>query len=187
VFACVRNGAIVIAHPDDEVLWCGGLMIRYPSRWTVICCSIPRADPIRAYKFFAACDVLGAKGRLLPFEEAESHKPLPHLGALDLDAFDCIVTHNEFGEYGHVQHQRLHHAIMDRWPGKTVTIGYGEAASDHATCIALTESEMVRKLAALRCYDHVSPNDGKPKWQALLDRYGSQFDLSVETYERFRT
>jgi hypothetical protein len=39
-------------------------------------------------------------------------------------------------------------------------------------------------MAALRCYDHVSSLDGIPKWRALIDRYGSEFDLGVETYAR---
>jgi hypothetical protein len=39
-------------------------------------------------------------------------------------------------------------------------------------------------MAALRCYDHTSPIDGKPKWRALLGRYGGEFDLGVETYDR---
>jgi LmbE family N-acetylglucosaminyl deacetylase len=189
VFDGVRNGVIVVAHPDDETMWCGGLMARYPGRWTVICCSIPRMDPIRAYKFFAACESLGAKARLLPFKEAEPDRPLTHLAALDpLTEFDCIVTHNAVGEYGHVQHVGLHRFIADRSPpeGGLVMIGYGEAASSDAERIVLSESEMARKLIALRCYDHISPSDGKPKWRALLDRYGSMFDLSIETYEGYR-
>ena len=27
-------------------------------------------------------------------------------------------------------------------------------------------------------------SDGKPKWRALIDRYGAEFDLGVETYDR---
>lgn len=186
IFGAVRNGAIVVAHPDDETLWCGGLMLRHPSCWTVICCSIPKTDPIRAWKFFSACDDLGAKPRLMPFGESDARLPLDHLDDLDLSSFDCVVTHNAIGEYGHVHHIQIHRFIAERWPDKTVTIGYGEAGSDRATRIALSEGEMARKLIALRCYDHISPSDGKPKWRALLDRYGAQFDLSVETYERHR-
>jgi LmbE family N-acetylglucosaminyl deacetylase len=29
--------AVIVAHPDDEVLWAGGLMLMHPdSNWTVI-------------------------------------------------------------------------------------------------------------------------------------------------------
>jgi hypothetical protein len=183
-FDTVRNGAIVVAHPDDETLWCGGLMVRHPGVWTVICCSIPRTDPIRAYKFFLACEALGAKARLLPFEESAPNARCPAIDHLDLSDFDCVVTHNALGEYGHAHHRALHHHIAQRWPDKMVTIGYGDAPG--SVRIALSGEEMGRKVAALSCYDHTSSSDGKPKWRALLDRYGTMFDLSFETYERHR-
>jgi len=63
-----------------------------------------------------------------------------------------------------------------------VTGGYGK--SPRVKRIALNEFQLGLKMAALRCYDHTSPIDGKPKWRALLDRYGSEFDLGVETYDR---
>lgn len=186
MFESVRNGAIVVAHPDDETLWCGGLMVRYPSRWTVICCSIPRTDPIRAYKFFAACEAFGAKARLLPFTESDPKAGLGNLDDLSLGSFDCVVTHNEVGEYGHQHHVDVHRSIRGRWPGRMVTIGYGDASGPDAERIALSPSETAHKMTALRCYDHTSPSDGKPKWRALIDRYGAMFDLSIETYERHR-
>lgn len=194
MFDTVRAGAIVVAHPDDETLWCGGLMLRYPGRWTVICCSIPRADPIRAWKFFDACAVLGARARLLPFVEARADEPLGHLEALELDGYDCIVTHNETGEYGHRHHRDVHAHVLARAPERAVAIGYRAparpVANDRsaATCVLrLSTPDFWRKREALARYDHVSPHDsGRAKSDALLDRYGSMFDLSTETYERIR-
>src|SRR6185369_9909067 len=93
---------LVVAHPDDESLFFGGLLASEPGDWTVISCSIPRTDPIRAWKFFDACEVLGAKPRLLPFSETEFN-----ISALELSSFDQIVTHNSAGEYGHPQHLQL--------------------------------------------------------------------------------
>jgi len=195
MFQNVRRGAIVVAHPDDESLWCGGLMARYPARWTVICCSVPRTDPIRAYKFFRACEVLGAKARLLPFPEGTND--LRHLDEIDLGCFDCVVTHNDIGEYGHLHHVHVHQSVIGRCCGAksafvppypyarrdVLTIGYGKPANPESLLINLNEFEIERKLTALRCYDHVSPSDGKPKWEALIERYSQMFDLGVETYD----
>jgi hypothetical protein len=45
------NCAMIVAHPDDETLWAGGLMLLHPeSRWTVmtIC---RKSDADRAARF----------------------------------------------------------------------------------------------------------------------------------------
>ena len=158
-------------------------MARYPARWTVFCCSIPRADPIRAYNFFRACEVFGVKARLLPFEE--SADIATHLEVLrDLNDFDCVVTHNEIGEYGHEHHKQVYRYVAGQCRDKVVTIGYGKPADPRSVIINLDERELERKLTALRCYDHISPTDGKPKWQALIERYSPMFNLGIETYDR---
>lgn len=174
--------ALVVAHCDDESLWFGGLLASEPGDWTVIACSIPRADPERAWKFFDACCVLGARARLLPFVETAAQDPLQQTGLIDLSGFDQIVTHNDVGEYGHQHHRWLNRHLTARYPDKVVTGCYGKDPGPKR--IVLDAHQMGIKMAALRCYDHTSPMDGKPKWRALLDRYGSQFDLGVETYDR---
>lgn len=174
--------ALVVAHPDDESLFFGGLLAAEPGDWTIICCSIPRTDPIRAWKFFDACAVLGASPRLLPFIEAGPKEPLQNAEMIDLSSFEQIVTHNMVGEYGHPHHVQLNRLLTARYGEKVVTGGYGKGPG--ARRIALSHSQIETKMTALRCYDHTSPSDNKPKWQALIDRYGSQFDLGVETYDR---
>lgn len=186
MFNDVRRGVIVVAHPDDESLWCGGLVLRYPGVWSIIACSIPRADPIRAWKFYEACKRLGVyRAQVLPVIEPPANESFSHLAMLDLAEFDCIVTHNSRGEYGHKQHSSLHHDLVARWPEKVVTIGYGSGRPGDEV-IALTPEECSRKRIALQAYDHISPTDGKPKWDALIARYGGMFDLDVETYDRHR-
>lgn len=178
------RAAAVVAHPDDESLWFGGLVAAEPGDWTIICCSIPRSDPIRAWKFFDACTVLGAKPRLLPFAERQG-SDLDGLDAINLDGFDRIVTHNHVGEYGHPHHVSLHKWLRARYRDVLLTGCYGKSAGP--LVVKLDARQLGIKMAAIRSYDHVSPHDsGRPKWQALLDRYGTEFDLSCETYERHR-
>jgi hypothetical protein len=169
------RSAIVVAHPDDETLWCGGYPLRYPGDWTVLCCSVPRIDPIRAIKFFDACAILGVCGDVLPFTESQPNEALGHLDKLDLSGFDLILTHNAAGEYGHRHHQSVHQYVTRHATCKVMTFKGTQVRLD------LTPDETARKLAALACYDHTSPTDAKPKWQALLDRY--HIDPTVETYD----
>lgn len=180
MFTGVRHGVIVVAHPDDEVMWAGGLLARFGERFTVICCSIPRTDPVRAWKFFAACEVFGARAKLLPFTETPPGEALDHGGLLDLRSFDLIVTHNAEGEYGHHHHRALHRFITNANPSSTATFGWRPEGRG-SEVLHLTADEQQRRMAALRCYDHVSPSDGKQKWQALLDRY--PIDLRIETFD----
>ncbi len=177
----VRNGVLVVAHPDDETLWCGGLLLRYHTNFQVICCSIPRRDPIRAWKFYDACHRLAIRrARILPVIEPDASSNFDHLSMLDLSEFDCIVTHNAVGEYGHKQHVSVHEYVRSRWADRMISIGYGLPPGE--TKVVLTAEESRRKQLALQCYDHTSSSDRKPKWEALLQRYGTQYDLNTEYY-----
>jgi LmbE family N-acetylglucosaminyl deacetylase len=176
---------LVTAHPDDECLWFGGLVLRYPGDWTIICCSVPTRDPIRAYKFFDACDDLGAKGRLLPFQETLG-RPLKSLESIALESYDVIVTHGPKGEYGHPHHRQAHSFVRGRVNGPILCSAY----NDLSDCpIELTAVEWSCKLAALKSYDHDMLWGGKwrPTWDALIAEYGTPgqhhgFDLKCERY-----
>ena len=174
-----HNNVIVTAHPDDETLWCGGLPIRFSDRkWTVICCTIPRADPVRAEKFFDACRVLGATPVLRRYLETE---PMDFRG-LDLSEFDCVVSHNPGGEYGHPQHKEVSRFVLSNYrASQTMLFGYGGQIKT-VTDIILDPQEYSQKLAALKCYDHQSPSDSQPKWKALLDRYFPNGGFHRESY-----
>lgn len=168
----VERPVAVLAHPDDEALWCAGLICGSNLPWTVICCSIPPHEPPRAWRFFDACEVLGARPRLMPFEERHSL----NLSLLDLNEFDFIVTHGEAGEYGHLHHQQVHAHVRQRWGEKARYIGYG---GEGRFRLPLDEVTRARKLQAIKCYV-----DGEsPKWKLLLKLYGRQFDLWEERYD----
>jgi len=171
--------ACITAHPDDEVLWAGGLIQK--GDWTVICCSVPRIDPIRAYKFYRCCDVLGVKGRVLPFSEGDPSENFRHLDAIeDLNSFDGVLTHNATGEYGHVHHRFVHNYVVDNFNGPVFTFGFGKGKYQYA----LTDDEVHRKMMALQCYDHRLPYGGSTpmKWEALLHRYMQDQDFSKESF-----
>ena len=183
-----NNNVIVTAHPDDEVLWASSFPLKYPERnWTVICCSVPRMDSIRAWKFFNACDVLGVSPRLIPSQETSPDQDLAHLDVLDLSGYDMIVTHNAHGEYGHRHHRNVHEYVTSNYDN-VVTFGYskGKLGSIHHK---LTPFEYQIKLKALKQYNHLFPyrGDNIPKWEALIHRYADVegLDFSLETFDEF--
>jgi LmbE family N-acetylglucosaminyl deacetylase len=190
----VVRTALVVAHPDDEALFFAGLVLSQPEHaWAIICCTVPRVDPIRAWKFFDACEALGAKGRLLPYQEPEPHLPLEdeRLALLDLSSYDRIVTHGVEGEYGHLHHRNLHRFIHSHWGHKQIWSCCPPGKSDFDSAVTLTGDLLAAKLAALECYDHVLPYAGvaMPKWQALVKRYCEErsWDLGTERYRIHRS
>ena len=177
---------VVTAHPDDEILWAGGFLIRNPGT-TVICCSVPRHDSIRAWKFFDACYALDAKPRLLPSTESSPDQLLTHLESIDLSQYDLIVTHNSEGEYGHLHHQCVHEYVVSNWKDKKIqTFGYRKNGEGKIK-IHLNPEECERKLQALKKYDHIWPYNGNniPKWEALLHRYVTVegINFTIETFD----
>jgi len=193
----VRRAALIVAHPDDETLWAGGLVLRTASQiyWTVVCCSIPRLDPIRVQKFQAACSALRVR-KTIVIQQVETKPPqlLPYLDQeLPLrlpQAVDMVVTHGIAGEYGHVHHCQLGEWIRRNVHLPVVSIALRPKPNpiEGMHVVALTEEEWRQKERALRCYNHVMPYEGRvmPKWQALLRRYGTTFDLQTEVYDGLR-
>lgn len=180
------RGAVVVAHPDDEALFFAGLMLQWPITWDVICCSIPKTDPVRAWKFLRACEILNAAPKLIPWTEAPIGHPVPDpvLAVLEeeLPAYDVIVTHSRVGEYGHSQHVHLHDFIGDRWPTKAMFGCYGTL--EGPLVCRLDENQSNRKWHAIGAYDHVAPNNGGAIKAAFLHQtIGKMFDLRVESYE----
>ena len=169
--------AMVVAHPDDETLWAGGLLNRlFPI--DVICCSIPRRDPERALCFFEAVRALGHFPILMPFTESEPSMPLKNLQHLELSKYALIITHGKNGEYGHLHHKQLHQFLIKEFFGVIISFGFGRGNLK----LSLSKADWTNKLNALKHYDNVSPFDeGKPKWQALLEKYN--IDASTEFFE----
>src|SRR5689334_18042557 len=120
--------AMVVAHPDDESLWAGGLPLRFKDReWTIFCCSIPRRDPIRATQAIAAALSLDCSLTRLDHVETDLETRFTWLTELHLDGFDTIVTHNAYGEYGHQHHIGVHDYIAENYSHKElIYFGYGD-------------------------------------------------------------
>lgn len=188
---CLPDSAralLVVAHPDDEVIWCGGLLLRYPRvEWDVLCCSVPRRDPVRALKFREACVRLGAtRSRVYPVAESATYDLLP-LPPVDFAEYRTVVTHGETGEYGHLHHRSIHYGVVATAPQTMHLITMAARRRRRGELldqvIELTAEEVARKVYALQAYDHFQR--GRPKWVGLLGRYVREFG-PLEAYDVVR-
>ena len=107
----------IVAHPDDETIWMGGLLLKNPDwKWTIF--SLCRKkDSDRMPKFINVCKAYGAKAiigdlddeKLLPLNIDELCKFI--LDKISSEKYDYIFTHGKNGEYGHIRHKEIHLAV----------------------------------------------------------------------------
>lgn len=121
--------AVIVAHPDDETLWAGGLILMHPEvDWTVVAIC-RRTDPDRAPKFFKALERLDATGIMADLDDGPEQNPLDNsevqktiTNLLPCERFDLIITHSTSGEYTrHLRHEETARAVLALWNGNGIS------------------------------------------------------------------
>jgi len=122
-FPLQARAAVVVAHPDDEILWCGGWILAHPQwHWHIV--TLCRAeDPDRAPKFRKVLNHLRAEGAMADLDDGPEQDPLDPqsvretvLRLLPDTAFDLILTHGPRGEYTrHRRHEESCRAVAQLW------------------------------------------------------------------------
>jgi LmbE family N-acetylglucosaminyl deacetylase len=123
------NAAVIVAHPDDETLWAGGMMLTHPGyNWfvTAVC---RKSDPDRSVRFFKAMQSYGAKGILADLDDGPEQVPLSLtdiqqviLQLLPALAFDLVLTHAPGGEYTrHRRHEEVSQAVIGLWQAGAIS------------------------------------------------------------------
>ncbi|MFZ5366131.1 MAG: PIG-L family deacetylase [Patescibacteria group bacterium] len=168
------NAWIIIAHPDDETIFCGGTMLSYPFvSWNVICVTMqmrtvrPKEfkDAMEMYKKFGvnieSCLTLekkdtGKRGDLLTLEDINDWKEsLKKLGLKP----DLVFTHNKEGDYGHDHHKNINlivHALFSNvldfaYPGDKVIKRF--SSNNKLYLVSLTKEILAKKNKIMNsCY-----------------------------------
>ena len=110
---------VIVAHPDDETLWAGGLLLGHPEWSTFIVTLCRGKDPDRAPRFRSALDQLNACGAMGDLDDgpAQTRIPSPEVQAAILSllpgrTFDLLLTHGPEGEYTrHRRHEEAAQAV----------------------------------------------------------------------------
>lgn len=111
------NALAIVAHPDDEIIWMGGMILKHKNwNWTIysLC---RRDDRDRAPKFFRVCALLGVHGIIDDLDDKvlksldETEIIMRVIETFGKKKFDYLFTHGENGEYGHIRHCEIHAAI----------------------------------------------------------------------------
>lgn len=120
--------AVIVAHPDDETLWAGGMILMNPEcKWTII--SLCRGnDTDRAPKFLKALKLYGANGAMGNLDDSPEQKPLSKkeiekliILLLPKINYDLIITHSPAGEYTrHKRHEETGKAVSFLWEQKKI-------------------------------------------------------------------
>lgn len=123
-----KNIAVIVAHPDDETLWCGGTILQHPDCNWFVACLCRKNDPDRAPKFRRVLKILNATGVMGDLDDGPEQIPLnikevknKILVLLPKHNFDLIITHSPQGEYTkHLRHEEVGRAVIDLWSEKKI-------------------------------------------------------------------
>ena len=125
------RAAVIVAHPDDETLWCGGFLLRHRD-WTWTILALCRAsDMDRAWKFRKTLKHYGARGEIGDLDDGPEQRPLSDaviremiFDLLPEERFDLVLTHGPSGEYTHhLRHEECSRAVAGMWQAGLLRTG----------------------------------------------------------------
>jgi len=105
---------MIVAHPDDELIFGGAELIKYGSEYKVICLT-NKSNEIRSKEFKRVMEKLNV-GSWEMFDYEDALYPTQQFDLEDIlmsRQWEKVVTHNPIGEYGHPQHKLVFDAVLN--------------------------------------------------------------------------
>ena len=118
---------VIVAHPDDETIWMGGILLKHKDDWdTTIISLCRRDDEDRAPKFKKVCKFYNAKCFMSDLEDEklnniQSDEVIERIKKFTDKNYDYIFTHGENGESGHKRHIDVNKAVMQMIKNKDLS------------------------------------------------------------------
>jgi len=171
-----KKVAIIVAHPDDEILWAGGTIMEHPM-WNCFIVSVCRGSDVdRAPKFYKALKVLKSEGTMGDMDDGPEQIPLDDveleqtiLNLLPKKDYDLIITHNPNGEYTrHLRHEEVSKAVINLWRNNKIntnelqTFAYEDGNKKH----------FPRPIKSATIYYPLSKDLWQRKYAILNETYG---------------
>lgn len=121
---------LIIAHPDDDAIFFGDWLIKNGKQAKVVCLTCSN-DPVRFSEFKKCLSLAGVKH----FECFENKPSLnvfqnekqiyENLSRIKNETnWEEIVTHNIYGEYGHIQHIQTHEIVKKIFNQEKIYVYY---------------------------------------------------------------
>ena len=119
------NALVAVAHPDDEIIFCGGTILTHPNwNWTIVTFTgLENSERVCQYQNAMEHLILSGVNinKYLSLSQIDSGNDLSKLesqkwkNAIQELKFspDIIFTHNTEGEYGHTHHKSVNLIIND--------------------------------------------------------------------------
>lgn len=178
-----KRAAVIVAHPDDETLWAGGLILNHPD-WKWYIATLCRAsDPDRAPKFYRVLEKYHAQGSMADLDDGPTQQPLSQaeiqqtiLHLLPTAEYDLLLTHGPRGEYTyHLRHEETSRGVNDLWKA-------GEIKAAQLWMFAYEDHHRTIYPVPVKTADRVDPLSEETwlqKYQLITDDYG----FSPESWE----
>lgn len=112
----------LVAHPDDCVIFGWGFIKKYKFDWTIAYLTHGDDDP-RSLEMAKFWNDKGIKTIHAGYNDDWNFVERGELGFNEKDAtrfcklipdsYNLLLTHNHFGEYGHIHHKFIHNCVKD--------------------------------------------------------------------------